>query len=71
MLHLIFISSWMHVSIYLFLAPLYIHDMNNAVYVNQMAHQERGLKASVWKNQSSAQPPQHQLTLWLPRQDHS
>lgn len=39
----------MRVSIYLFLASLYIHDMNNAVYVNQMADHERSLKASFWK----------------------
>lgn len=39
----------MHVSIYLFLASLYIHDMNNAVYVNQMPDQEQCLKASFWK----------------------
>ncbi len=39
----------MHVSIYLFLASLYIHDMNNAVYVNQMADHEQSLKASFWK----------------------
>lgn len=49
MLHLIFISSWMHVSIYLFIASLYIHDMNNALYINQMADQEQSLKASFWK----------------------
>lgn len=31
----------MHVSIYLFHASLYIHDMNNAVYDNQQADQEQ------------------------------
>lgn len=39
----------MHVSIYLFIASLYIHDMNNALYINQMANQEQSLKASVRK----------------------
>lgn len=41
MLHLIFISSWMRVSIYLFIASLYIHGMNNAVYVNQTARTKK------------------------------
>lgn len=36
----------MHVSIYLFIASLYIHDMNNALYVNHTADSERGLRAS-------------------------
>lgn len=48
-LHLIFISSWMRVSIYLFRASLYIHNMNNAGNVNQMADREQCLQASFWK----------------------
>lgn len=39
----------MHVSFYLFLAFLFIHDMNNALNMSQMEDQEQRLQASIQK----------------------